>query len=158
LLIFFTGGFDRDAVRNLRAIAERYQRIRESDTEVLAITPELPGKVKTLAGSLNPPYPMLSDPDLKVVKEYDIYNPDTNWTWPAAFIIDRAGIIQYAFRGASPPNTPPVDYILLKLTQMKEGKVPTATRSCSYLNCKCAGAFVGRSNHRGVSGQPDMNR
>jgi peroxiredoxin len=126
LLIFFIGGFDRDAVRNLRAIAERYQRIRESDTEVLVITPELPGKLKTLAGSLNPPYPMLSDPDLKVVKEYDIYNPDTNWTWPAAFIIDRAGIIQYAFRGASPPNTPPVDYILLKLTQMKQGKAPTA--------------------------------
>jgi len=126
LLIFFTGGFDRDAVRNLRAIAERYQRIRESDAEVIAITPELPGKVKTLAESLNPPYQMLSDPDLKLVKEYDIYNPDLNWTWPAAFIIDRSGIIQYAFRGASSPNTPPIDYILLKLTQMKEGKTLAA--------------------------------
>ncbi|MGA9140836.1 MAG: peroxiredoxin family protein [Methanocella sp.] len=126
VLVFFIGGFDKDAVRNLRALAGRYPRIRDSDAEVIAITPEIPGKVKTLAESLNPPYPVLSDPDLKVTKEYDTYNPVTNWAWPAAYIIDRNGVIQYAFRGASPPNTPPVDYILLKLTQMKEGKAPEA--------------------------------
>jgi len=125
-LIFFTGGFDRDALRNLQTLADRYPRIRDTDTEVIAITPELPGKVKTLAGSLNPPFQILSDPDLKVVKEYDIFNPDTNWAWPAAFIIDRAGVIQYAFRGASAPNTPPIDYMLMKLNQMKEGKAPAA--------------------------------
>lgn len=126
VLIFFIGGFDRDAVRNLRKLAEAYPRIRDTDSEVIAITPELPGKVKTLAESLKPPYRMLSDPDLKVVKEYDIYNPDANWAWPAAFIIDRSGVIQYAFRGASSPNTPHIDYLLLKLTQMKEGKPPAA--------------------------------
>jgi peroxiredoxin len=93
---------------------------------VLAITPELPGKVKTLAGGLNPPFTILSDPDLKVTNEYDVYNPDANWAWPAAFIVDRAGVIQYAYRGASPPNTPPVEYLLLKLAMMKEGKAPAA--------------------------------
>jgi peroxiredoxin Q/BCP len=126
VLIFFTGGFDRDAVRSLRALAGSNQRIRDSDAVVVAITPELPGKVQTLVESMSLPFTVLSDPEMKVVKEYDLYNPDMNWTWPAAFIIDKDGVIQYAFRGASPPNTPPVEYIWLKLTRMKEGKAPAA--------------------------------
>jgi peroxiredoxin Q/BCP len=122
VLVFFAGGFDRDAVRNLRAFAERYPRIRDYDAEVVAITPELPGKVNTLVENMSLPFTVLSDPEMKVVKEYDVYNPVMNWTWPAAFIIDKDGIIQYAFRGASSPNTPPVEYIWVKLLRMKEGK------------------------------------
>ena len=124
VLVFFTGGFDRDAVRSLQALAGSYRRIRESDAELVAVTPELPGKVKTLVERLQPPFPLVSDPELKAVKEYDVYDATNNWTWPAAFIVDRDGVIQYAFRGVSPPNTPPVEYILMKLTQMKEGKAP----------------------------------
>ncbi len=126
LLVFFTGGFDRDAVRSLRELVKGHQRILDSDAVLVAITPELPGKVQTLVESMSLPFTVLSDPEMKVVKEYDVYDPVTNWTWPAAFIIDRDGVIQYAFRGASPPNTPPVDYILLKLARMKEGKAAAA--------------------------------
>jgi peroxiredoxin Q/BCP len=126
VLVFFAGGFDRDALRGLREFARSNQRIRDSDAVVVAVTPELPGKVQTLVENLGLPFTILSDPEMKVVKEYDTYNPVTNWAWPAAFIIDREGVIQYAFRGASPPNTPPLDYILLKLTWMKEGKAPAA--------------------------------
>jgi peroxiredoxin Q/BCP len=126
VLVFFTGGFDRDAVRGLQAFAGSSQRIRDNDAVVVAITPELPGKVQTLVENLSLPFTVLSDPEMKVVKEYDVYNPLTNWTWPAAFIIDKDGVIQYAFRGASPPNTPPLDYIWLKLVRMKEGKAPAA--------------------------------
>jgi peroxiredoxin Q/BCP len=126
VLVFFAGGFDRDAVRSLRAFAESYPRIRDSDAVLVAITPELPGKVQTLAESMSLPFTVLSDPEMRVVKEYDVYDPVMNWTWPAAFIIDKEGVIQYAFRGASLPNTPPVDYIGLKLAWMKEGKAPEA--------------------------------
>ncbi len=129
VLVFFAGGHDRDAVRNLRALKGSCPRIQASDAAVIAITPELPGKAKTFADGEGFPFPVLSDPDLKVVREYDVYDSASNWTYPAAFIIDRDGVIQYAFRGVSPPNTPPVEYILLKLTQMKEGKAPAAARA-----------------------------
>ncbi len=124
VLIFFAGGYDRESVRNLRAFAEDYQRIRDSDAVVVAITPELPGKVQTLTEKQDLPFVVLSDPEMKVVREYDVYNPEQNWTWPAAFIVDRDGVIQYAYRGASAPNTPPLDYIKLKLEWMKTGKTP----------------------------------
>jgi peroxiredoxin Q/BCP len=126
VLVFFTGSFDKDAVRSLREFAISNQRIRDSDAVIVAITPELPGKVQTLVEGMSLPFIVLSDPEMKVVKEYDVYNPEQNWTWPAAYIVDKDGVIQYAFRGASAPNTPPVDYIWLKLTWMKAGKAPAA--------------------------------
>ncbi len=122
VLVFFTGGFDRDATRNLQAFAGKYPMIRDSDAVVIAVTPELPGKVSTLAENMSLPFAVLSDPEMKVVKEYDVYDPVANWTWPAAFVIDKDGIIQYAFRGVSAPNTPPVEYIWATLLKMKEGK------------------------------------
>ena len=39
--------------------------------------------------SMSLPFTVLSDPEMKVVKEYDVYDPVANWTWPAAFIIDK---------------------------------------------------------------------
>lgn len=121
VLIFFLGGFDRHALRNLRDFANRYPELRELGADVVAVTPELPGKVKTLEENLKLPFPVLSDQDLKAVKKYDVYNPTTIWTWPAAFIMDKEGTIQYSFRGASPPNTPDLGYIVMKLRQMAAG-------------------------------------
>lgn len=122
VMIFFLGGFDLHTMRNLREFKDRYPEIKELGAEVVAITPELPGKVKTLTENLKPPFPVLSDPDLTAVRKYDIYNPTTNWTWPAAFIVDQSGVIQYSFRGASPPNTPDLGYIIMKLRQMAGAK------------------------------------
>lgn len=122
LLIFFLGGFDRAAVDSLEALKNTYQGIKEMDTDVVAITPELPVKVGRLSKELMLPFTVLSDPDFKAVKAYDVYDKTGNWTYPAAFIIDKAGVIQYAYRGASTPNTPPLQYIIGKLGRMKEGK------------------------------------
>lgn len=126
VLIFFIGGFDLHSMRNLRALIDNYRQIRENDAEVIAITPELPGKVETIVENLKPPFVIISDPELSVAKEYDVYNPEEKWVWPAAYIIDKDGVIQYAYRGASAPNTPPVEYIEMKLLQMKAGKAPAA--------------------------------
>lgn len=128
VLIFFLGGFDMHSMRSLRDFASRYPDLKGLDADVVAITPELPGKVKTIAENLKPPFTLLSDPELDAVRKYDVYNPTTNWTWPAAFIVDKSGVIQYSFRGASPPNTPDLGYIMMKLRQMvtgaKEGAKP----------------------------------
>lgn len=122
VMIFFLGGFDVHSMRSLRDFANKYPDIKGLGADVIAITPELPGKVKTIAENLKPPFTLLSDPELDSVKKYDVYNPTTNWTWPAAFIFDKNGVIQYSYRGASPPNVPELDYIMLKLKQMASPK------------------------------------
>jgi peroxiredoxin Q/BCP len=123
---FFRGGFDRESVKFLQALKENYPKIRDAGCEVLAITPELPQKAAAVVNDLQLPFGVACDTDMKATKMYDVYNPAMNWCWPAGFILDRNGVIQYSFRGASPPNTPPVEYIVRKIEQMKKAEEQAA--------------------------------
>ncbi|HTY89944.1 MAG TPA: peroxiredoxin family protein [Methanocella sp.] len=130
-LTFYRGGFDRDSVRYLKALAENYPGLGDLGVTVVAVTPELPEKVKGTAESLCLPFVVLCDPDLKVSRQYDVYDPVMKWCWPAGFIIGEDGVIQYAFRGVSPPNTPPVPYLMKKFEQMRGSKGDTAGRAAA---------------------------
>lgn len=127
-LTFYRGGFDREAIRYMKALAGCYRKLREMGVDIVAITPELPGKVKSTVAALSLPFTVLSDPELRVTRQYDVYNAGMEWCYPAAFVIDRTGIILYTFRGISPPNTPPVHYLIKKFEQMhkKEQEAGTA--------------------------------
>ena len=127
-LTFYRGGFDRESVRYLEALAGCYERLRGLGVEVVAITPELPEKVKAMDAGLHLPFTVLSDPALGVARQYDVYDPAQEWCRPAGFIIGRDGVIQYAYRGVSPPNTPPVPYLLKKFEQMN-GRDPGAVKA-----------------------------
>jgi peroxiredoxin Q/BCP len=117
-LTFYRGGFDRESISYLKALGDCHGKLKELGVDVIAITPELPGMVKTTVASLDTPFVILSDPELQVTKQYDVYNAGAEWCWPAAFAIDRDGVIQYTYRGISPPNTPPVQYLIKKFEQM----------------------------------------
>ncbi|HTX44356.1 MAG TPA: peroxiredoxin family protein, partial [Methanocella sp.] len=117
-LTFYRGGFDRESARYLEALAGAHQRLKGLGVEVVAVTPELPEKVKATAVALHLPFTVLSDPGLKVTRQYDVYDPAQEWCWPAGFVIARDGVIGYAYRGLSPPNTPPLPYLIKRLEQM----------------------------------------
>jgi len=117
---FYRGGFDPESVRYLKALKDSYGKIREEGADVLVITPELPPKAAKVAGELALPFGVACDTDMGVAKMYDVYDKVMNWCWPAGFIVGKDGVIQYAFRGASPPNTPPVDYVVRKIEQLKK--------------------------------------
>lgn len=119
---FFQGSFDPESIKFLRALKESYDKMREMGAQVIAITPELPPKADKMARDLQLPFPVLCDTDLSASKLYDVYNPAMNWCWPAGFILDAEGVIQYSFRGASAPNTPPVSYVLKKVEQLKKAQ------------------------------------
>jgi thioredoxin-dependent peroxiredoxin len=130
-LTFYRGGFDPESLRYLKALAGCHRKLRELGVDVVAITPELPGKVKSTVAAMNLPFTVLSDPELKVTKQYDVYNAGMEWCWPAAFVIDRDGVIQYAYRGISPPNTPPVQYLVRKFEQMHKKELEAGTAAAT---------------------------
>jgi peroxiredoxin len=119
---FYRGGFDLESIKYLKALKESHHKFRESGADVLAITPELPPKTLEVARELELPFDIACDTDMRVAKMYDVYDPVMNWCWPAGFIVGRDGVIQYAFRGASPPNTPPVNYVVRKIEQLKKAE------------------------------------
>jgi peroxiredoxin len=130
-LAFYRGGFDKESIKFLNALAEFYPAMRGLGVDVIAITPELPEKARTVAESLGLPFTVLCDPELKVTKQYDVYNASQEWCWPAGFVIGEDGIIQYAFRGVSPPNTPPVPYLMRKFEQMRRPPAETPGKAAA---------------------------
>lgn len=118
LLVFYTGGFDNNAMKLLGSLKDQFFKFKELNVRIIAVTPELQEKVKKTTGALQAPFDILSDPEMKVIRLYDVFDPIMNWTYPAAFIIDKDGIIQYAFRGVCSPNIPDVNYLIKKLIEM----------------------------------------
>jgi peroxiredoxin Q/BCP len=130
-LTFYRGGFDKESVQYLKALAGSYPKLRDLGVEVVAVTPELPEKAKGMAESIGLPFPVLTDPELKAARQYDVYSPAQEWCWPAGFVIGEDGTIQYTFRGVSPPNTPPVPYLVKKFEQMREPEAGSAGKAAA---------------------------
>ncbi len=83
--------------------------MQKQDTEILAVAPQ--GKDDLLSmvdriseeDSVPPDFPFLSDPDLRVIKRYGLFNPDGAGSGryqvphPATYVIDKDGIVRWMF-------------------------------------------------------------
>lgn len=130
-LTFYRGGFDKESVRYLRALADNHERLKDLGVEVVAVTPELPEKARGTAESLSLPFTVLCDPELTATKQYDVYDPSMEWCWPAGFVIGEDGAVQYVYRGVSPPNTPPVPYLMKMFERMRSPPEEAAGRAAA---------------------------
>ncbi len=50
---------------------------------------------KELAEELKLTFPLLSDPEMAIIKSYGVEDPGNEVSWPAIFIIDREGGIAW---------------------------------------------------------------
>jgi peroxiredoxin len=65
-----------------------------------------------MAKDLGLTFPLLSDPDLHVIRAYGAEHVGHSIARPSVFVIDRAGVIRYEHVGAGMADQPPVDVIL----------------------------------------------
>jgi len=62
---------------------------------------------------IDPPYPILADPDHEVSEAYGVYNLlGDGYAAPAVFVIAQDGEIVWSYVGESPVDRPPVELIL----------------------------------------------
>lgn len=71
LLVFFRGKYCPVCSSELRGLAGKYEDFKASRVEVVAVSPQTPEKNK----SMGLPFPVLSDPDLKVTTSYGLLHP-----------------------------------------------------------------------------------
>ena len=65
---------------------------------------------------IEPPYPLLADPDHEVAEAYGVYNLlGDGYAAPAVFIIDTDGEIIWSYVGQSPTDRPLPSTILQNL-------------------------------------------
>jgi len=83
---------------------------------LVTVSPDAQAATSGLVERLELPYLVLSDPDLAAVDAYDVRHDNEPAgrliPRPGAFIIDRDGRIQFAYKGDSVPDRPSEDALL----------------------------------------------
>ena len=93
-----------------------YPRFRQLDAEILAISVEELAIGQHVSELLSLPYPLLSDPDHRIVDQYGVYNLlGDSLATPSVFIIDMEGVIRWAYVGESSADRPSNEMILEQL-------------------------------------------
>jgi peroxiredoxin len=100
-------------------LRDDHPQFEQLNAEILAISVEEPALGQRVAELLSLPYPVLSDPDHRVVDQYAVYNLlGDSLATPSVFIIDMDGVIRWAYVGQSSADRPSNETILGQLGEL----------------------------------------
>lgn len=57
-------------------------------------------------------YPILSDPDLAMIRAYGVEDTKNDIAKPTTYVIDARGVVRFAYVGKRPPDRPLVDDVI----------------------------------------------
>jgi peroxiredoxin Q/BCP len=101
-------------------LAADYDKFKAAAAAVLAISVDPPEKSRELAQKLNVSFPLLSDPEHKVIDRYDVLDPSGKFSIASVFLVDKKGIVRWSYV-ADDYKVRPLDEVLLaELAKIKE--------------------------------------
>ena len=103
LIIFFDGelGADRDPL--LQRVRERFTELKRRGMQVVAISTALPQHHRqAIARGGQFPFPLLSDPEFLIHRQWGRYDEDEQRPRTGVFVIDRAGRVAWSGRSPRP--------------------------------------------------------
>ncbi len=118
LLAFYRGESDPYSMRWLSGLNDDYLFFRSLETDVLAISPDDVDKTRDTVTRYKIPFRLLSDPNLKVIREYSVFDDLENGDDASVFIIDKNGKIRYKCVGIVPSDLPPNDKLMETIRDM----------------------------------------
>jgi peroxiredoxin len=97
-------------------LQSNYQQFQERQTEIIALAVQDVAQAQNMAQITGVPYPILADPDHRIVDAYGVYNLlGDGVATPAVFIIDKAGQIVWSYIGQNINDRPSSQTILENL-------------------------------------------
>ena len=108
ILYFYPKDNTAGCTKQACAYAESYPQFTEKNAVVIGISKDTAGSHKRFADKYNLPFILLSDPERKVLAEYDVlkekkmYGKPVTGTVRSAFLIDEEGIIEKAYYDVKP--------------------------------------------------------
>lgn len=95
---------------------DRYEEFRARGAEVLAIAPDTLENAEAYFRGNDIPFPCLADPERRVFREYDVKSSIVSLGQrPGLFIIDKDGIVRFAYQGFQQWEIPSIDETLRQL-------------------------------------------
>jgi len=97
-------------------LRDRYAEFEERAAEVIAIAPDTLETARRYFQSNDIPFPCLADPNREVFRQYDVKSAMISLGQrPGLFVIDRDGVVRYAYLGWQQWEIPTVDETLRQL-------------------------------------------
>jgi peroxiredoxin len=100
-------------------LRDRNSEFEERGAEVLAIAPDTLENAQRYFQTNDIPFPCLPDPDREVFRQYDVKSAMISLGQrPGLFVIDKAGVVRYAYLGWQQWEIPSVDETLQQLDNL----------------------------------------
>jgi len=97
-------------------LRDRYEEFDKRGAQVLAIAPDTLENARNFLQEHAIPFPCLPDPDRTVFRQYDVKSAMISLGQrPGLFIIDKEGVVRYAYLGWQQWEIPSVDETLEQL-------------------------------------------
>jgi peroxiredoxin Q/BCP len=94
----------------------RYAEFQSRGAEVIAIAPDTLENARAYFETNDIPFPCLPDPERAVFRRYDVRSAAISLGQrPGLFVIDREGVVRYAYLGWQQWEIPSVDETLRRL-------------------------------------------
>lgn len=103
VLYFYSKDNTTGCTKQAQGFAELYNQFSDKDTVVVGISKDTVSSHKKFQEKYNLPFILLADPELKTIKEYDVwheknmYGKKTMGVVRTTYLIDENGIIEKAF-------------------------------------------------------------
>ena len=123
-LFFFRTGTCGICLAQLVEIARSLDQLEQNNTAVLAVSLDDAIVQSQVSERIEKKYPILMDPDAKLVKAFGTFNPEEKLSFPATFLIGSDRKILFKYVGKAPRDRPPMQK-LLEVSQHYSGLMPT---------------------------------
>jgi thioredoxin-dependent peroxiredoxin len=122
LLIFLRGTWCPNCRKQMETVRSEWARVA-SLARVLAIVSQPPPEISDYLSRNPMPFPLLSDPNREVIKQYGVYQrlslDGFRIAYPSTMIIDRAGVVRYSYVGGSQFDRPDFNQVIKELEKLK---------------------------------------
>ena len=95
---------------------DRYEDFKQRGAEILAIAPDTLENARSYFEKNDISFPCLPDPDRSVFRQYDVKSAMVSLGQrPGLFVIDREGVVRFAYLGWQQWEIPTVDETLAQI-------------------------------------------
>lgn len=125
LLVFYRGSFCMFCQAELRGLGGIHQTLAKQGGTVLAVSPDPPSACKAMVLECKVDFPVLSDPELKVIDRYGLRHVNGYFgrdvALSASYLIDTDGSIRWKFVGRTFQDLAHPDKIAQEIAKLAAG-------------------------------------
>lgn len=121
VLLFFPFAFSSVCTDELCGVSDGFSEFAQLNTDVLAVSVDSPFANQAFADAKNISFPLLSDFNKEVAEKYGVLYDLGDFkgvSKRSAFIIDKNGVIQYAWSSDDPKQVPDFNEIKSELEKL----------------------------------------